>query len=176
MEVALAKFYLDLVFVILLIISLVLVFQIKLKQNLEKDLVSLNSGISPNHLIYELKFKKGQIFLRKKIYNEAITEFCCCFNTWDKNDRLGLASLLNTLGFMYFTLKEYNTANYYYRTCLLLTPNYLTNIINLAYVYQKQGYMNNLKVTYQELVKIAPTNKKTLELGAYLNKRLVKSE
>lgn len=176
MELFLVKFYLLLVFIILLILTIFLALQIKLKQNLENKFSSLTQEVKETDQTYQRQFKLGQIYLRKKIYNKAIEEFRSCFNNWDNNDRLGLASLLNTLGFTYYQLKEYDVSIYYYRKALDITPDYLTSLTNLAYLYKDQGQLNNLDRIYQRLNHLAPNNKKTKELGEYLVKRLVKSE
>ena len=164
MEIFLAKLYLFLVFGTLVIITLFLGFQIQLKQNLENSLNSIQKKKNLDDKAYENQFKLGQIYLRKKMYNRAIEEFRECFTKWDKNDRLGLASLLNTLGFTYYQLKEYRIAIYYYQTALNLTPDYFTSLTNLAYLYQKQGKIQKLNETYTSLVEFDPTNKKTKEI------------
>ena len=133
MEILLAKIYLSAIFGLLLMFSLFLIIQIKFRNDLE---IELNNLQYQNNYNYEIKFKIGQIYLRKKIYNKAIKEFRYCFNEWDKNDRLGLSSLLNTLGFMYVQLKDYNKAIYYYKTSLILTPDYITTRLNLTYIYK----------------------------------------
>nr|YP_003002277.1 conserved hypothetical plastid protein Ycf37 [Aureoumbra lagunensis]ACS36989.1 conserved hypothetical plastid protein Ycf37 [Aureoumbra lagunensis] len=175
MELILAKLYLILVFSVLVLITIFLAFQINLKQNLEKKLTTLKQQTNQNADAYESQFKLGQIYLRKKLYSKAIKEFRECFTKWDKNDRLGLASLLNTLGFTYYQLKEFNIAAYYYKTALTLAPDYFTSLSNLAYLYQQQGQLQELNNIYQQMFKLAPDNKKTQELREYLEKRLIKS-
>ena len=174
METILAKLYIGLVFIILLIITIFLIVQIQLKQNLEKNLTGFQSQI--NKKSYESQFKLGQIYLRKKIYNKAIAEFRECFSIWDKNDRLGLASLLNTLGFTYFNLKQYEIAKYYYKIALSLTPDYFISLTNLAYLYQSQGQIDELDDVYKKLKKLDSNNPKTLEIRNYLNGRTLRSE
>lgn len=176
MELILAKLYLILVFSVLVLITVFLGFQIQLKQKLERNLTDLRQQTTQNTDSYESQFKLGQIYLRKKLYSKAIEEFRECFTKWDKNDRLGLASLLNTLGFTYYQLKEFNIAVYYYKTALTLAPDYFTSLSNLAYLYQQQGQLQELNETYKQMVVFAPNNKKTEELRDYLEKRLIKSE
>ena len=146
MENLLAKIYLAVVFFILLLSTFFLVYQIRVTQQLENKLEKFRSkkGIEKN--TYENIFKLGQLYLRKKIYNKAIEEFRVCFREWDKNDTLGIASLFNTLGFTYYQLKEYDIAIYYYKIALALTPDYVTSLTNLAYLYQSQN--NLLKILY----------------------------
>ena len=114
--------------------------------------------------------------LRKKIYNKAIEEFRICFKEWDKNDKLGIASLFNTLGFTYYQLKEYDIAAYYYRIALTVTPDYVTSLRNLAYLYQSQNQVEDLQSVYKQLLRFEPDNKKTTELFDYLARRSTNSE
>ena len=172
MEIVLAKFYLILVFIILLIGTVSVLLQVRLKQNLEKNLTRVQSQISTKEKSYEDQFKLGQIYLRKKIYNRAILEFRECFENWDKDDRIGLASLLNTLGFTYYNLKQYNIAIYYYKMALSITPDYFRSLTNLAYLYQSRGKLERLNGIYKELKKLDPNNPKTIEIESYLNFRL----
>ncbi|MEM1282064.1 MAG: hypothetical protein AAGG81_00780, partial [Chlamydiota bacterium] len=115
MEFILAKIYLVIIFTILVISALFLIIQIQLRQNLEKALLNLQSQPENKRKSPENQFKLGQIYLRKKNYNKAIQEFRSSFKNWNINDKLGLASLLNTVGFTYYQLKEYEIAMYYYK-------------------------------------------------------------
>ena len=117
-------------------------------------------------------FKLGQLYLRKKIYNKAIEEFRACFKTWDKNDKLGIASLFNTLGFTYYQLKEYDIAVYYYKIALTVTPDYVTSLTNLAYLYQSQNQTSELQSVYSKLILFEPDSKKTRDIQEYLAKRI----
>ena len=172
MEILLAKLYLILVFIILLIITIAILLQIQLKQNLEKNFTRVQLQVREKEKSYEDQFKLGQIYLRKKTYNKAILEFRECFENWNKDDRIGLASLLNTLGFTYYKLKQYNIAIYYYKMALSITPDYFRSLTNLAYLYQSRGKLEKLNDIYNELKKLDPNNPKTIEIEAYLNVRL----
>ena len=176
MEDFLAKFYLSLVFGILFISALFLAYQISLTQKLETNLDIFRTKKTSEKNSYENLFKLGQLYLRKKIYNKAIEEFRICFKEWDKNDKLGIASLFNTLGFTYYQLKEYDIAAYYYRIALTVTPDYVTSLRNLAYLYQSQNQVEDLQSVYKQLLRFEPDNKKTTELFDYLARRSKNSE
>ena len=167
MSFLLAKIYLLVIFVVLLVISTFLVTQIRLRQDLEKNLTKLQSIKT-----YQNNFKLGQIYLRKNIYNKAIQEFRLSFKNWDKEDRLGLASLFNTLGFTYYKLKEYEIAIYYYGIALQLTPDYITCLINVTYLYQTQNQISSLEESLNKVDQYDPTNKRVDELKLFLNRRL----
>lgn len=172
MEFVLAKIYLIVVFAILLITAAFLIIQIRLRQNLENTLAEIQLQSNDISNSYEDQFKLGQIYLRKKIYNKAIQEFRLCFKNWEKNDRLGLASLFNTLGFTYYQLEEYEIASYYYKIALRLTPDYITCLTNLAYIYQTQNDIKELKKVFDQITKYDPTNKKIQELKVFIDKRI----
>ena len=73
MEDFLAKVYLSLVFGILFISALFLGYQISLTQKLETNLDTFRSKKTSEKNSYENLFKLGQLYLRKKIYNKAIS-------------------------------------------------------------------------------------------------------
>ncbi len=172
MEDVLAKVYLAIVFGILLLSALFLGYQIWLNQQLENNLDKFRSKKTTDKNTYENLFKLGQLYLRKKIYNKAIEEFRACFKTWDKNDKLGIASLFNTLGFTYYQLKEYDIAVYYYKIALTVTPDYVTSLTNLAYLYQSQNQTSELQSVYSKLMLFDPDSKKTRDIQEYLAKRI----
>jgi tetratricopeptide (TPR) repeat protein len=176
MEDFLAKFYLAIVFGVLLVSALFLGYQIKLTQQLENNLDKFRTKKTSEKDSYQNLFKLGQLYLRKKIYNKAIEEFRSSFKKWDKNDKLGIASLFNTLGFTYYQLKEYEIAAYYYKIALTVTPDYVTSLSNLAYLYQSQNQIDNLQPIYKQLAVLDPNSEKTAEINNYLSKRLKNSE
>jgi len=176
MEDLLAKIYLAIVFFILLVSTLFLGYQIKVTQQLEKNLEKFRFKRSIEKNTYENIFKLGQLYLRKKIYNKAIEEFRVCFREWDKNDTLGIASLFNTLGFTYYQLKEYDIAIYYYKIALALTPDYVTSLTNLAYLYQSQNKISQVENIYKKLILFDSGTQKTQEIRDYLSKRIKNSE
>tara|TARA_B100000768_G_scaffold115424_1_gene106831 strand:+ start:106 stop:636 length:531 start_codon:yes stop_codon:yes gene_type:complete len=176
MEDFLAKIYLAIVFLILLLSVVFLGYQIRVTQQFETNLENFRSKKITEKNSYENIFKLGQLYLRKKIYNKAIEEFRLCFREWDKNDTLGIASLFNTLGFTYYQLKEYDIAVYYYKIALTLTPDYVTSLTNLAYLYQSQNKISEVKNIYTKLLVFDPSSKKTQEINEYLLKRSQNSE
>ena len=176
MDDFLAKIYLALVFGILLVSAVFVAYQVQLTQQLENNLDKFRAKKTSETNSYENLFKLGQLYLRKKIYNKAIQEFRACFREWDKDDKLGIASLFNTLGFTYYQLKEYEIAVYYYKMALNITPDYVTSLTNLAYLYQSQNQIEDLEIVYGQLAGFDPENKKTVEIQDYLRKRVRNSE
>ena len=75
-----------------------------------------------------------------------------------------------------YQLKEYEIAAYYYKIALTVTPDYVTSLSNLAYLYQSQNQIDNLQPIYKQLAVLDPNSEKTAEINNYLSKRLKNSE
>ena len=84
----------------------------------------------------------------KKIYDKAINLFRKALKYWDENDKIGLGSLYNTLGFTYFKLKQYEEAIYYYSQAIKLLPDYTLALTNLGLVYENKQMYKEAYNTY----------------------------
>ena len=71
---------------------------------------------------------------------------------WDFNDKLGLGSLYNTLGFTYFKLKQYEDAAYYYCQAIRLLPDYTLALTNLGLVYESQEKYKEAYEIYNQVL------------------------
>jgi len=126
-------------FFILFLISFYLVKQISNTQNVEKKIINLQDNIKTNKASYESFYKLGQLYLKKKLFYKAILLFRRALKTWNTNDKIGLGSLYNTIGFTYFELKQYDLAIYYYKIAIKIIPDYTLALTNLAYTYEKMN-------------------------------------
>nr|YP_011007219.1 hypothetical protein V2494_pgp021 [Pleurophycus gardneri]QWK42491.1 hypothetical protein [Lessoniopsis littoralis]WAM64506.1 hypothetical protein [Pleurophycus gardneri] len=124
-------------FVFLFIISFYILKQITNTQKLEKKIFRLQESIKKDNVSYETFYKLGQLYLKKKLFYKAILLFRQALKAWNPNDKIGLGSLYNTIGFTYFTLKQYNLANYYYSIAIEIIPDYTLALTNLGYSYEK---------------------------------------
>lgn len=162
--------YSTIIFIVLLILTIYLFGQIQLTQKVEKRIENLQKQIQVNSINYENNYKLGQIFLRKKLYDQAILYFQQALKGWNSQDKLGLGSLYNTLGFTYFTLKNYFFAIYYYKCAINLLPDYFLALNNLSFTYEKvQNYDKALNFYL-----LAKLNKKKKIINSrifYLNKK-----
>jgi tetratricopeptide (TPR) repeat protein len=128
-------------------------------QAVEKRISILETRLQTNERSADNFYKLGQIYLRKKIYDKAIGLFRQSLKYWDVNDKIGLGSLYNTLGFTYFKLKEYEEAIYYYTQAIKMLPDYTLALTNLGLVYEnKQMYQEAYK-TYSKVLKYERENK-----------------
>ena len=151
--------YSSILFLSLTIICFYLVGLLKMTQKVEKRLSILESKLQTSGKSSDNFYKLGQIYLRKKIYDKAIILFRNSLKYWDQNDKIGLGSLYNTLGFTYFKLKQYEEAIYYYSQAIKLLPDYTLALTNLGLVYEnKQMYTEAFK-TYSNVLKYETKNK-----------------
>jgi tetratricopeptide (TPR) repeat protein len=128
-------------------------------QNFEQKFKILQNRITFEKDSYEDFYKLGQLYLRKKIYSNAIDVFRQALKCWDWNDQIGLGSLYNTIGFMYYTLKEYDYAIYYYKQALYLIPDYTLALTNLAVTYEKLKLFETSYHVYKKVLQYDANNK-----------------
>jgi tetratricopeptide (TPR) repeat protein len=168
--------YSSILFLSLTIICVYLVGQLKMTQSVEKRISLLETRLQTEERSSDNFYKLGQIYLRKKIYDKAINLFRQALKYWDENDKIGLGSLYNTLGFTYFRLKENEQAIYYYTQAIKLLPDYTLALTNLGLVYENKQmyeeayktYLNALK--YDNENKIANTRLPIMKLKAEFKK------
>jgi tetratricopeptide (TPR) repeat protein len=133
--------------------------QVFLNFEINSKIKDLEKQKQNKQILTDDSFKLGQLYLTKKMYDKAIELFREVLKNWNQEDVLGLGSLYNTLGFTYFTLKEYDFAIYYYQQALKLLPDYVVALNNLAFVYEKQNLKSKAKEIYLRVLKIDPLNK-----------------
>jgi tetratricopeptide (TPR) repeat protein len=151
--------YASILFGSLIIICFYLLNLLKRTQTVEKRIVVLESRLQLDQRSSENFYKLGQIYLRKKIFDKAIALFRQSLKYWDENDKIGLGSLYNTLGFTYFKLNKYEQAIYYYTQAIKILPDYALALTNLSLVYEnKQMYIEAYK-TYQSVLFYDSDNK-----------------
>lgn len=166
--------YSSILFLSLITLCFYLVGLLKMTQTVEKRITVLETRLQLNNRSSDNFYKLGQIYLRKKIYDKAINLFRQALKHWDDNDKIGLGSLYNTLGFTYFKIKEYEQAIYYYTQAIKLLPDYTLALTNLALVYEnKQMYKEAFKtysnaLFYENENKIAKTRLPVMKLKAEL--------
>jgi tetratricopeptide (TPR) repeat protein len=150
-----------LVFISVFFVCIYLIGQIQMTQKVEKRILRLENRIQMNEQFSNNFYKLGQLYLRKNFYEKAITLFRKSLVNWDRNDKIGLGSLYNTLGFTYFQLKEYDYAKYYYLQAIKLLPDYTLALTNLGLIYElHKMYLEaydiyKIVLTYEENNKIA---------------------
>lgn len=164
--------YAIIVFCVLLIAIVYIVGQIRLNQRVETKLNYLTRKIKSANISYDDCYRLGQIYLQKKIYNKAIILFRKALEDWDANDKIGLGSLYNTIGFTYFTLKKYYYAIYYYEKSINLLPDYILALSNLGLAYEKVKLYKNSISIYEQIQVYDKKNELAKERISYLQRFL----
>lgn len=152
-----------LLYSLILFVSLILIFfylvgQFQVNLKVENRLTALEKKLQENKKSSAFSYKLGQLYLRKKVYDKAIQLFRNSLKYWDFNDKLGLGSLYNTLGFTYFKLKQYEDAAYYYCQAIRLLPDYTLALTNLGLVYESQEKYKEAYEIYNQALIFDSTN------------------
>ncbi len=151
--------YSSILFLSLTIICFYLIGQLKMTQRVEKRLSLLENRLQQDNTSSDNFYKLGQIYLSKKIYDKAINLFRNALKYWNENDKIGLGSLYNTLGFTYFKLKQYEEAIYYYSQAIKLLPDYTLALTNLGLVYENKQMYKEAYNTYFRVLEYENKNK-----------------
>lgn len=167
-----ALFYSILLFIILILISFYIFQKIINIQLIERKIKSLQQEDKNINLDSENLYKLGQLFLQKKLFNKALLFFYRALLVWDLNDKIGLASLINTIGVTYFQLKKYKFAIYYYKVAIKIIPDYTLILKNLAFVYESTKIFTKAKEYYNYCLLLEPNNKLFIERLRFINRQL----
>lgn len=151
--------YSSILFLSLSAVCYYLVGQLQMTQRVESRLAILEKRLQTNQNLSNNFYKLGQLYLRKKTYEKAINLFRNSLIHWDFNDRIGLGSLYNTLGFTYYKLKQYEHAVYYYTQAIKLLPDYTLALTNLGIAYESQELYKEAYMTYLKVLKYDSENK-----------------
>ena len=167
-----ALFYSILLFLILILISFYIFQKIINIQLVERKIKSLQQKDKNADLDSENLYKLGQLFLQKKLFNKALLLFHRALLIWDLNDKIGLASLINTIGVTYFQLKKYKFAIYYYEVAIKIIPDYILILKNLAFIYESTKIFPKAKKCYTDCLLLEPNNKFFIERITLINRQL----
>lgn len=159
-------------FSILILISFYILKKIINMQLIEKKIKLLQQKDKKIDLNYEDLYKLGQLFLQKKLFNKALILFHRALISWDLNDKIGLASLVNTIGVTYFQLKKYTIAIYYYKVAIKIIPDYILILKNLAFLYESIKIFPKAKEYYNNCLLLEPNNKLFIERLKFINRQL----
>nr|YP_009455747.1 hypothetical protein [Dictyopteris divaricata]YP_010205254.1 hypothetical protein LK366_pgp137 [Grateloupia livida]AQZ25102.1 hypothetical protein [Dictyopteris divaricata]UAV85823.1 hypothetical protein [Grateloupia livida] len=150
--------YSIILFSILVVLTFYIARQILNSQKLETNVKKLQKNLKQSVYSNDDLYKLGQLYLRKKLFNKALLVFREALICWDLNDKIGIGSLANTIGFTYFKLKKYNFAIYYYKVAVKILPDYLLAFKNLAFVYESLSFFQDASNCYQNCLALDSTN------------------
>ena len=150
--------YSIILFTILLVLAIYILRQIINNQKVEQIINQLQNTTKTGSTSYNEFYKLGQLYLRKRLFNKAILLFRQALKLWDINDKIGIGSLSNTIGFTYVKLKKYDFAIYYYKISLRILPDYIVAWKNLGYVYELINLKKEALICYKKILLFDPQN------------------
>ena len=118
-----------------------------------------------------MDIKTGKKFVREKNYSEAEKIF---LNLLNKDKDLMLVNYF--LGIIYFELQNYKKSKFHYESSLKFNPNSKEILINLAYLEQSYGNLEEAKDIYQKLLTLNPYYIETYYRIYLLNSDYLKEE
>ena len=118
-----------------------------------------------------MDIKTGKKFVREKNYLEAEKIF---LNLLNKDKDLMLVNYF--LGIIYFELQNYKKSKFHYESSLKFNPNSKEILINLAYLEQSYGKLEEAKDIYQKLLTLNPYYIETYYRIYLLNSDYLKEE
>jgi tetratricopeptide (TPR) repeat protein len=164
-------FYSAILFFSLVFICFYVLGQLRMTQKVERRISVLENKLKTNQKLSDNFYKLGQIYLQKNLYDKAINLFRQSLERWDLNDKIGLGSLYNTLGFTYFKLKQYEYAKYYYLQAIKLLPDYTLALTNLALIYEINKMYLEAYSTYSTVLSYDYKNKIALSRLLIIKKK-----
>ena len=118
-----------------------------------------------------MDIETGKKFVREKNYLEAEKIFLNLLKE-DKDPML----VNYFLGIIYFELQNYEKSKFYYENSLKFNPHSKEILINLAYLEQSYGKLNQAKNIYDQLLSLNPYYIETYYRIYLLNSKYLKKE
>jgi len=118
-----------------------------------------------------MDIETGKKFVRERNYLEAEKIF---LNLLNKDKDLMLVNYF--LGIIYFELQNYKKSKFHYESSLKFNPNSKEILINLAYLEQSYGKLEEAKDIYQKLLTLNPYYIETYYRIYLLNSDYLKEE
>ena len=118
-----------------------------------------------------MDIETGKKFVRERNYLEAEKIF---LNLLNKDKDLMLVNYF--LGIIYFELQNYKKSKFHYESSLKFNPNSKEILINLAYLEQSYGNLEEAKDIYQKLLTLNPYYIETYYRIYLLNSDYLKEE
>jgi tetratricopeptide (TPR) repeat protein len=142
-----------LVFILAGVIWLV-IRQIIKARSLEKVISDLQPKLQKEKGTPEDYYQLGSVYLRKKLYAQAIA----LFNKALKEGGSNVPEVYNALGFSYFAQEQYDLAIKNYKEAISLQDGYITAINNLAHAYEKKRLIPQAIEMYEQVLTLDDKN------------------
>ncbi len=167
MDSLLAIAYLTTLVSILGVLGWLVFRQIYKNRRLESVITELQPKLQKQKGEPEEYYKLGSVYLSKKLYVKAISEFEKALKSGGED----MAEVHNAIGFAYFSQNQFDLAIKKYKEAIDLQPEYVIAINNLGHVYEKKKLIPQALESYQQALEIAPDNETAKRRAASLLKR-----
>ncbi len=164
--------YLSVLLSILAVSAIFIIQQIWKNRRSETRFSKLQKKLKDQKGSAQEYYELGSLYLDKKLYVQAVNLLNKSLKTEEDVEPENQALVYNALGFAYFAQEQYDLAIRNYKEAVKLYPEYVTALNNLANVYEKKQMANKALETYEESLKVEPTNKVAKTRSESLRKRL----
>ncbi|PZU98404.1 MAG: hypothetical protein DCE90_04630 [Pseudanabaena sp.] len=171
MDSTLAIAYLGALVVLLAGVSWLVVRQIMKARSLENVISELQPKLQKEKGSPEDYYQLGSVYLRKKLFAQAIT----LFNKAIKEGGDNMPEVYNALGFSYFSQEQYDLAIKNYKEAIALQDGYVTAINNLGHAYEKKKLLPQAIEMYEQVLKLEEKNETASRRLVSLRKQVVPS-
>jgi tetratricopeptide (TPR) repeat protein len=154
MDSKLAIAYLGSLVVLLAGVVWLVVWQIIKARSLENVISELQPKLQKEKGTPEDYYQLGSVYLRKKLYAQAIA----LFNKAIKEGGDNMAEVHNALGFAYFSQGQYDLAIKNYKEAIATQDGYVTAINNLAHAYEKKRLLPQAIDMYEQVLALDAKN------------------
>jgi tetratricopeptide (TPR) repeat protein len=168
MEGSLAIAYLVALLVLLGAVGVLIVRQILKNRSLESVISRLQPKLQKGKGEPEEFYELGSVYLKKKLYAKAISEF----NNALKASDAGIPQVSNAIGFAYFSQEQYDLAIKHYKEAIALAPDYVGALNNLGHAYERKKLIPQAISTYENVLELEPDNKTASRRLESLRKRV----
>ncbi len=169
MDSTLAITYLGTLVLLLAGVIWLVIRQILKARSLENVISDLQPKLQKEKGTPEDYYKLGSVYLRKKLYAQAIV----LFNKALKEGGENLPEVYNALGFSYFSQDQYDLAIKNYKEAISLQVGYVTAINNLGHAYEKKKLLPQAIEMYEQVLTLDEKNETAQRRLNSLRKQVV---
>ena len=143
--------------------------QILKARSLENVITELQPKLQKEKGSPEDYYQLGSVYLRKKLYAQAIALFNKALKEGGENN----PEVYNALGYSYFSQQQYDLAIKNYKEAIALQEGYVTAINNLGHAYEKKKLLPQAIEMYSQVVKLDEKNENAKRRLTSLRKQIV---
>lgn len=169
MDSTLAIAYLGTLVVLLVGVIWLVIRQIVKARSLENVISELQPKLQKEKGTPEDYYQLGSVYLRKKLYAQAIA----LFNKALKEGGDNIPEVYNALGFSYFAQDQYDLAIKNYKEAIALQEGYVTAINNLGHAYEKKKLLPQAIELYEQVLVLDDKNETAKRRLTSLRKQFV---